>query len=210
MPFWVQIAGYVASILVASTFYMKTMLPLRIFAIASNVAFMTYGYFGNLDPVFFLHLFLLPLNIVRLLQIKQLVKDVREAAAGELSLEWLTPYMNKASYKKGATIFHKGQLADRMLYIHNGKIQLTGIDGSPRPIFLEPGAVIGEIGIFAPDHKRMATATAEEDTQVYGIDEDKIIQLYYQNPKFAFYLAKLITRRLIENLTISQKREEAA
>jgi CRP/FNR family cyclic AMP-dependent transcriptional regulator len=87
MSLWVEIAGYIASIFVASTFYMKTMLPLRIFAICSNVAFITYGYFGHLYPVLILHLFLFPLNIIRLRQIRKLTRDVREAVEGELSLE---------------------------------------------------------------------------------------------------------------------------
>jgi hypothetical protein len=199
MPLWVEIAGYIASILVASTFYMKTMLPLRIFAIVSNVAFMTYGYFGHLYPVLILHLFLFPLNIIRLRQIKKLTEDVREAAKGEFSLEWLTPYMSKTSYKKGTNIFMKGEPANKMLYIHDGRIRVTDIDALVQTKFLERGTVLGEIGIFAPDRKRTATAIAEEDTDVYSIDEDKIIQLYYQNPKLAFYLVKLITRRLIEN-----------
>ncbi len=190
MPLWVEIAGYIASILVASTFYMKTMLPLRIFAIVSNVAFMTYGYFGHLYPVFILHLFLFPLNIIRLRQIKKLVKDVREAAKGEFSLEWLTSYMSKTSYKKGTNIFTKEEPANKMLYIYSGRMRVTDIEGLVQTKFLERGTVLGEIGIFAPDRKRTATAIAEEDTDVYSIDEDKIIQLYYQNPKFAFYLVK--------------------
>ena len=201
MPFWVEIAGYIASILVASTFYMKTMLPLRIFAIGSNVAFMTYGYFGHLYPVLILHLFLFPLNIIRLRQIRKLIKDVRGAVEGEFSLEWLTPYMSKTSYKKGTNIFVKGDQADKMFYIHGGRIRLIDIDGLVGTKLLERGSVLGEIGIFAPDRRRTATAIAEEDTDVYTIDEDKIIQLYYQNPKLAFYLVKLITQRLIENLT---------
>jgi CRP/FNR family cyclic AMP-dependent transcriptional regulator len=127
MPLWVEIAGYISSILVASTFYMKTMLPLRIFAIGSNVAFITYGYFGHLYPVLILHLLLFPLNIIRLRQIKQLAKDVREAANGEFSLEWLTPYMSKTSYKKGTNIFTKGEPADKMLYIHDRIIRITDI-----------------------------------------------------------------------------------
>ena len=201
MPLWVEIAGYIASILVASTFYMKTMLPLRIFAIGSNVAFMTYGYFGHLYPVLILHLFLFPLNIIRLRQIRKLIKDVRGAVEGEFSLEWLTPYMSKTSYKKGTNIFVKGDQADKMFYIHDGRIRLTDINGLVQTKLLERGSVLGEIGIFAPDGRRTATAIADEDTDVYSIDEDKIIQLYYQNPRLAFYLVKLITQRLIENLT---------
>ena len=60
---WVELVGYLASLLVFSTFYMKTMIPLRCVAIASNVAFLTYGYFAGLYPVFLLHVVLLPLNL---------------------------------------------------------------------------------------------------------------------------------------------------
>jgi CRP-like cAMP-binding protein len=107
--------------------------------------------------------------------------------------------MSKTSYKKGTNIFTKGEPANKMLYIYSGRVRVTDIESSVQTRFLERGTVLGEIGIFAPDRKRTATAIAEEDTDVYSIDEDKIIQLYYQNPKFAFYLVKLITRRLIEN-----------
>lgn len=198
MPSWVEIAGYVASILVASSFYMKTMLPLRSFAIASNVAFAIYGYFGDLYPVLVLHLFLLPLNIIRYWQVMKLLRDVRAAAKGDLSLEWLIPYMSETSYKKGSRIFTKGDPADKMLYVHSGRIRITDIDGVVRTKMFERGSVIGEVGLFAPDRKRTATAIAEEDTEVYSVDEDRIVELDYQNPKFAFYLVKLITRRLIE------------
>ncbi|HSP94384.1 MAG TPA: hypothetical protein VLU06_07520, partial [Thermoanaerobaculia bacterium] len=58
---WVDAVGYVASLLVFCTFYMKTMIPLRSVAIASNVAFMTYGFAGRLYPVLVLHSVLLPL-----------------------------------------------------------------------------------------------------------------------------------------------------
>jgi hypothetical protein len=198
MPSWIEMVGYVASILVASTFYMRTMLPLRSFAIASNVAFIVYGYFGQLYPVLILHLFLLPLNVIRYRQVTKLLRDVREAAQGDLSLEWLIPYMKAESYRKGSTIFAKGEPADTMLYVHRGRIRIADMDGVVQSKIFERGSVFGEIGLFAPDRKRTATAIADEDTDVYSIDEDRIVELYYQNPQFAFSLVKLITRRLIE------------
>ena len=42
-----ELVGYLASALVFATFYMKTMMPLRAVAIASNVAFISYGYVGG-------------------------------------------------------------------------------------------------------------------------------------------------------------------
>lgn len=60
--------GYVASILVFGTFYMKQILPLRLTAIASNVAFITYAWLNDLTPILMLHGALLPLNLLRLIE----------------------------------------------------------------------------------------------------------------------------------------------
>jgi hypothetical protein len=54
--------GYVASVLVLAAFGMKDMVNLRIVAICSNIAFITYGIALNLLPVLILHVVLLPLN----------------------------------------------------------------------------------------------------------------------------------------------------
>jgi CRP/FNR family cyclic AMP-dependent transcriptional regulator len=63
----VDVAGYIASALVFSAFYMKDMVPLRILAICSNVAFLIYGTSMLLTPVIVLHALLLPLNVWRLI-----------------------------------------------------------------------------------------------------------------------------------------------
>ena len=62
--------GYLAACLVGATFYMRSMIPLRSFAILSNIFFIAYAYLNTpqLYPVLLLHLFLLPLNIKRLWQ----------------------------------------------------------------------------------------------------------------------------------------------
>jgi hypothetical protein len=59
-------AGYVASSLVLLTFMTKDMRLLRLIAVFSNLAFITYGTLVWLPPVLGLHLLLLPLNILRL------------------------------------------------------------------------------------------------------------------------------------------------
>ncbi len=62
-------AGYVASALVLATFTTNDMRLLRVVGICSNIAFIIYGSLGGLAPVLVLHLLLLPLNVVRLLQL---------------------------------------------------------------------------------------------------------------------------------------------
>jgi len=57
--------GYLAASLVFATFWMRSMSTLRGVAIASNLAFIAYGYIGDLMPVLLLHLLLLPVNVLR-------------------------------------------------------------------------------------------------------------------------------------------------
>ena len=58
--------GYLASSLVLTTFWMRSMFGLRLVAIASNFAFIAYGAWVGIHPVLLLHLTLLPLNISRI------------------------------------------------------------------------------------------------------------------------------------------------
>jgi hypothetical protein len=62
--------GFGAAGLALATFCMRSMNALRWVAIASNVAFIAYGYLGHLAPVLLLHALLLPINIYRLTQLR--------------------------------------------------------------------------------------------------------------------------------------------
>ncbi|WP_206736192.1 hypothetical protein [Bradyrhizobium betae] len=64
---WVEVAGYIASSLVFLTFYMRRMVPLRLVALCSNVAFLTYAFALHLAPIAILHGALIPVNVVRLI-----------------------------------------------------------------------------------------------------------------------------------------------
>jgi hypothetical protein len=189
-----EIAGYLASALVFATFYMKLMGPLRMAAIASNVAFIIYASLGGITPILLLHAALLPLNLWRLHQMRQLTQKVRQAMEGDLSFQWLTPYMTSRRYAAGETIFSKCDPARELFLIADGTVRLTelGID-------LEKGGVFGEIGLFSPHKQRIATAMAATPVEVMAIAEDRVIALYTENREFGFYLVSLITRRLIAN-----------
>lgn len=64
---WVEVAGYIASSLVFLTFYMRRMVPLRLVALCSNVAFLAYAVALHLAPIAILHGALIPVNIIRLI-----------------------------------------------------------------------------------------------------------------------------------------------
>src|SRR5262245_8743769 len=104
---WIELAGYTASALVFMAFYMKTMIPLRIVGIASNLAFIAYAAGAKLYPVLILHSILLPLNGLRLLQMRALIRKVRDASRGDLSMEWLIPFLRRRALTKGDVLFKK-------------------------------------------------------------------------------------------------------
>jgi hypothetical protein len=190
---WITIIGYTASLFTAITFYMRTIIPLRLFAICSNIAFIAYGYFGKLYPVLILHLFLLPLNIIRLVQMKKLVKKVRESSRGDCSMDCLVPYMTKSKFSKGETLFKKGDVADKIFYINKGIVELIEIDKK-----VSNGEIIGEIGIFSPFKERTATAVCEDECEIFTINDETITQLFFQNPSFGFHLIQLVCKRFSE------------
>jgi CRP/FNR family cyclic AMP-dependent transcriptional regulator len=191
---WVDGVGYLASFLVFCTFYMKTMIPLRSVAIASNVVFMTYGLAGRVYPVLALHAVLLPLNCLRLRQMQILIRRVREASRGNLSLEWLIPLMTHKKLEAGHVLFRKGEPANSMYLILEGSMRLVELD-----VALGPGSLIGEIGVFAPDNRRTGTAVCESDVEIGAISDEKVLQLYYQNPTFGFSMFQLVLARMLEN-----------
>jgi hypothetical protein len=78
-----EVSGYVASTLVVSTFVAKDMRLLRTIAIFSNLAFIVYGTIEWLPPVLFLHLVLLPLNIVRLAEVVRATRSTSDLSQAD-------------------------------------------------------------------------------------------------------------------------------
>jgi CRP/FNR family transcriptional regulator, cyclic AMP receptor protein len=186
--------GYLALVLVVASSSMRTIIPLRVLSIASNCVFISYSLAEGLLPLFILHSILLPINSIRLFQMQRLIRSVKQAAQGDLALEGLLPFMTTRRIKQGEILFCKNDPSHEIFYLLTGEIHLQEIGRT-----IGPGAVLGEIAMFSPDKKRTATAICATDGELLAMSEDQVRQLYFQNPKFGFYLVQLITRRLLEN-----------
>lgn len=179
---------------IAST-QMKTIVPLRTAGIASNFFLMIYGLMAPSYLTFFLYITLMPINAIRLFQMLHLIKKVKVATQGDLSMDWLKPFMTKRSYRKGDVLFHKGDIAEEMFYTVDGKFLVSGIN-----IELPRGQILGEMGLLAPDNRRTQTVECIEDGQVLTITYDKVRELYFQNPSFGFYFLRLTSERMLQNI----------
>jgi CRP/FNR family transcriptional regulator, cyclic AMP receptor protein len=192
---WPMWFAYVAVISSVITSYMKTMVPLRIVSILCNSCFLVYGFSASVYPTLVLNSILLPLNAIRLYQMLQLVKKAEQAAEGDLSLDWLRPFMSRRQCVAGDVLFHKGDPADTMFYVASGRFRLAELD-----VEILPRQVVGELGFLAPDNRRTQTLVCTETGEVLTITYQKVKELYYQNPQFGFYFLQLTSERLFDNV----------
>jgi len=193
--------GYCAAALVFLTFATRTMVPLRVIGIASNVAFISYGWLQPAVPILILHCILLPLNAVRLHQMLRLTRQVAAASRSDLNLDWLKPYGSRRRIEAGEVLFAKGDPADRLAFVLAGRFHVAELG-----VELGPGQVVGELGLVAPGGARTRTVACVEAGSILEVGYDQVRQLYFQNPAFGFYFLDLIARRLFDTIA----RQEAA
>jgi len=190
----IEILGYAASGAVFATFWMRTMIPLRVVAIVSNLLFLGYGLWADLTPIMILHAALLPLNGLRLHQAIRLRRRLRQIAHAAFDPQALAPFMREMPTREGATLFAKGDEADAIYYLASGRARVVELD-----VALSPGVLIGEIALFAPTRRRTQTVRCESDCLFLRISEEKVLQLFAETPEFGLYLVKMMVARLLEN-----------
>jgi hypothetical protein len=82
---WTDLVGFAAAFAVLASFCMTTIVSLRSVAIASNVLFILYGMLGHIYPVFFLHITLLPINLIKLYQTRHRPQKITNREGGGLA-----------------------------------------------------------------------------------------------------------------------------
>ena len=184
-----------ASVFVVATLSMKTMIPLRVFAILTNFVLIGTALPHQNYLVIMVQTVALVLNCYRLHQMLQLVRDVKRSVSSNLSMDWLKPFMTERTCKAGDMLFYKDERADAMYYIVSGRYRLVE-SGLVLPI----GAIVGEFGMLSPSNLRTQSLECIEDGLVLSVTYEQVEQLYVQNPAFGFYFLKLVTARLFENI----------
>jgi Cyclic nucleotide-binding domain len=192
-----------ASVFVVATISMRTMIPLRVFAILTNIVLITTAIPSHNYLVILVQSVVLVLNSYRLHQMLQLVRDVKKSVNSDLSMEWLKPFMTERKCPTGEVLFYKDEKAEDMFYIVSGRFKLveSGIE-------LPVGAIVGEFGMLSPSNLRTQTLECVEAGLVLSVSYSKVEELYVQNPAFGFYFLRLFTARLFQNIETLQQRLE--
>jgi Cyclic nucleotide-binding domain len=188
------------AIFFVATLLMRTIVPLRIAALISDVFFIAYGVMANSINTFILYCLLLPINSVRLYQMIKLIRKARVSAQGDLSMDWLKPFMIRRTYRKGDVLFRKGQPANEMFFTVSVKLLVTELG-----IEIPPGRLVGELGFLSPDNRRTQTVECTQEGEVLTMSYDRLLEIYFQNPEFGYYFLRLTSERLLQNIARLEK-----
>ena len=187
--------GYAAAAAGLYSTWARTMIPLRMASIVANVLFIAFGVLKGIYPTILVNCVLLPLNFIRLRDMRRLIGDVSKAAEGDLNADWLRAFVTRKKYLASEVLWRAGDPAREALYVFSGTIELVEINKE-----VGRGALLGEMGLFDPAGQRMVSAYCRTDVEVGTISYDEFRLLYFQNPEFGFFLLRLITQRMRENV----------
>ena len=84
-----------------------------------------YAFEHGAWPPFLLNLIGVPVHGYRAWQMHQLTRRISAAVDGDLSLDWLKPYMTTRKVPAGTTLFRKGEPATEMFYITSGSLHVA-------------------------------------------------------------------------------------
>lgn len=193
MMVWV---AWLAAALVFASFFMKTIVPLRALAIASNLAFIAYallgwreGVFDKVLPILVLHGALLPLNLWRLHEVRRSIRAVRGMQLAAPDADFLTPYMQPQRVAAGQVLFRVGEPADKVYVLRAGRLRIPEFDRT-----IAPGELFGEVGVFNETARRTGTAVCETDCELMWVPAARLLELFYQDQRFAFLIARRLSR----------------
>jgi CRP-like cAMP-binding protein len=199
----IEIIGFIGAALMVVSLAMNTMIPLRAVGIISSIFQIAFALLAGITPMLIQHSVLLPMNAYRLYEQTMLVRRVRKASNEGLSMDWLMPYMTKRQVHTGQILFRKGQPATEMFIVSSDRLRLSEI-----AVDVLPGGVVGELGLLAPNQQRTQTLECVEDAEILQIGYDRIKSIYFQNPSFGFYLLRLTSARLFQNIAQLEKELE--
>jgi CRP/FNR family cyclic AMP-dependent transcriptional regulator len=190
-----EATGWASALLEVFAFRAKTMIPLRIAtAFASGFGF-AYAAFSHSFPSMFLYAVLLPINLMRLREMRRLIADSGASVARPSGYEWLKPFMHRADFPAGHVLFRKGDVGGEAYLIGSGDVFVPEHAAS-----VKAGDLLGEIGLLTSGHLRTASAICRTEVRAWKVSFEEMEQLCLQNPEFCLHLARVIVQRYEANL----------
>ncbi|HJW94757.1 MAG TPA: Crp/Fnr family transcriptional regulator [Thermoanaerobaculia bacterium] len=110
----------------------------------------------------------------------------------------LAPLCRMRGYDKGDAIFHEGEPADRIYFVHIGQVKIVKAAGG-RDVIIEllgPGEPVGAVAVFER-RPFPASAIALEPSGILSIPEREFFALLEKRPEMMRHLLAGLTYRLM-------------
>ena len=102
-------------------------------------------------------------------------------------------------YAKGETLFHEGDLAETLHFLHEGRVvsRRTTPHGDVATFaVLGPGEAFGEMAMLADDHRRTSTIVAIEPVITLSLRFDEFRRLCDEHPDVKDLLVRMLAQRV--------------
>ena len=116
-------------------------------------------------------------------------------------IDQLVKHGHRRRHPKNGLILEPGDNSDSLFYVVDGTATVSIQSDEGREIilaYLNPGAFIGEIGLFYPDTPREAYVRAKTDCELIQVDYTEFRELARQMPDLLFAINRQLTRRLTQ------------
>ncbi len=109
------------------------------------------------------------------------------------SLDLFHTGINTVAYAAGDTIFVRGEPAEEMFLIKEGRVNIV-VDGKTLNS-MGAGEILGEMALISND-PRSATAVAASDCTLVPVNEERFLFLVQQTPYFSLHVMGVLANRL--------------
>jgi CRP/FNR family cyclic AMP-dependent transcriptional regulator len=195
--YFFEAAGWASAAFAVYAFHAKTMIPLRVAAVSACVLGLVWSLSRGNYPNVVANSILLPLNLLRLTEMRKLIVDAKASSERPKGYEWLKPFMHPVEFAAGQAMFRKGDIGAEAFLVGSGEIAIPEHNAT-----VGPGALIGEIGLLTNGNRRTASAVCTSDVRAWKVGFDELEQLCLQNPEFCLHMARIIVRRYEANLLV--------
>ncbi len=115
----------------------------------------------------------------------------------------LEVFCQERRLEKWEELFHESDEANAMYFLKSGSLSIDKVIDGIQTHLGEAHAeeVIGEMALFGGNNKRMATATALEDSQLITILSFSVSEITAQHPELLEKIKEMIEVRSIQNKT---------
>jgi SulP family sulfate permease len=142
-----------------------------------------------------------PRSLPLSLQLKTFLTDDNE------QISTLMQYLTPLQLKTGEAVFHQGDQPDALYFIESGDIETVSHippSHSRRLQQLGSGTLLGEVEFFTQEPYRFS-AIADQNSKLYTLSRNQLIQLQTENPQVATLLSQFINELLATRLTDTQR-----